>query len=124
MATLEGSALVQHCISKALDSLRQRGYNVFLKCEQRQAIIQLFCNRDVIAILPTGFGKSMIYIVYVLARDEWLKTCGNECGCSVLIVSPLRSIIEDQIAFLLSLNYTTAKELANKSIADIIKSPP
>jgi hypothetical protein len=63
----------------------------------------------------------MIYIV--LARDEWLKTCGNECGCSVLIVSPLRSIIEDPIAFLLSLNYT-AKELANKSIADIIKSPP
>jgi hypothetical protein len=42
MATLEGSALVQHCISKALDSLRQRGYNVFLKCEQRQEIIQLF----------------------------------------------------------------------------------
>jgi superfamily II DNA helicase RecQ len=94
-----------------------------LKCEQRQSIIQLFCNRDVIAILPTGFGKSMIYIVYVLARDEWLKTCGNEYGCSVLIVSPLRNIIEDQIAFLLSLNYT-AKELANKSIADIIKSPP
>jgi hypothetical protein len=65
----------------------------------------------------------MIYIVYVLARDEWLKICGNECGCSVLLVSPLRSIIEDQIAFLLSLNYT-AKELANKSITDIIKSPP
>jgi hypothetical protein len=116
---------MQHCISKALDSLRQRGYNVLLKCEQRQSIIQLFCNRDVIAILPTGFGKSMIYIdiVYVLARDEWLKICGNECGCSVLIVSPLRSITDDQIAFLLSLNYT-AKELANKSIADIIKSPP
>jgi hypothetical protein len=53
----------------------------------------------------------MIYIVYVLARDEWLKICGNECGG--LIVSPL----------LLSLNYT-AKELANKSIANIIKSPP
>jgi hypothetical protein len=40
-----------------------------------------------------------------------------------VVVLFLRSIIEDQIAFLLSLNYT-AKELANKSIADIIKSPP
>ena len=73
--------------------------------------------------MPTGFDKSMIYIVYVLARDEWLKICGNECGCSVLIVSPLRRIIEDEIAFLLSLNYT-AKELANKLIAEMIKSPP
>jgi superfamily II DNA/RNA helicase len=91
MATLKGSVPVQHCISKALDSLRQRGYNVFLKCKQRQAIIQRFCNRDVIAILPTGFGKSMIYIVYVLAQDEWLKICGNECGCSVLAKHNRRS---------------------------------
>jgi hypothetical protein len=40
-----------------------------------------------------------------------------------VVVLFLRSIIEDQITFFLSLNYT-AKELANKSIADIIKSPP
>jgi hypothetical protein len=43
--------------------------------------------------------------------------CGNECGCSVLSKHNRRSN-----SLLLSLNYS-AKELANKSIADIIKSP-
>jgi hypothetical protein len=33
-----------------------------------------FCNRDVIAILPTGFWQSYDLHQYVLARDEWLIT--------------------------------------------------
>ena len=51
------------------------------------------------AILPTGFGKSLIFTVFALARDERLsvKTC-------VLIIAPLKSIIDGQIAEMVSLN--------------------
>ena len=38
-----------------------------LKCEQRVSIQHLLLGKDVIAILPTGFGKSMIFTMYALA---------------------------------------------------------
>ena len=55
----------EQSIARALDSLIGMGFNVVLKHEQRQAIVHLLCDKDVIAILPTRFGKSLIFIVYV-----------------------------------------------------------
>ena len=50
-------------------------------------------GRDVLAILPTGFGKSMIFTVYTLAKKEMMKLSAiNDC-CSILVVSPQMSII-------------------------------
>ena len=51
------------------------------------------------AILPTGFGKSMIYTAFALAKEEISssKTC-------VIVIAPLKSIIDDQISEMLSLN--------------------
>ena len=97
------------------------GKNIFLKNEQEYAIATLLTiiNVDVMAILPTGFGKSLIFIMYQLALEE----SDSPYGCSILIVSPLRSIIEDQIAFIESLKHS-AKELCKKSFTNIKKSPP
>ena len=53
------------------------------------------------AILATGSGKNMIYTVFALAKEEIssLKTC-------VIVISPLKSIIDDQISEMMSLNCT------------------
>ena len=46
-----------------------------LKEEQRNAIKAFVERKDVFAILPTGFGKSLIYqlaLVHILRCSDWL----------------------------------------------------
>ena len=59
-------------------------------------------------ILSTGFGKSMIFTVFVMAKEEMSssKTC-------MLAISPLKSTIDDQISEMLLLS-CTAMELTKK----------
>ena len=65
-------------------------YPLILRPEQRQAVEALLQGRDVLAILPTGYGKSMIFQVYVAAAALKLKD-----HQTVLVVCPLGSIIEE-----------------------------
>lgn len=59
-----------------------------LKYEQRECIEQLIVEkRDVLAILPTGFGKSIIYQLIPRINEE---------RSTVIVVSPLESIREQQ----------------------------
>ena len=46
---------------------------IVLKCEQSN--ICCLVIKDVRAILPTGFGKSMIFTVYALAKVSWQLLC-------------------------------------------------
>ena len=59
-----------------------------LKPEQTQALEALLAGKDVLAILPTGFGKSLIYQVFSMAQTS--------ANASVLVISPLNSIVEEQ----------------------------
>ena len=52
----------------------------------------LLGGHDVLTVLPTGFGKSLIFQVYIIAAEmerERLQTA--------LVLCPLQSIINDQI---------------------------
>jgi len=40
-----------------------------LKREQKEAVSRLLEGKDVLAVLPTGFGKSLIYQSFVLAKE-------------------------------------------------------
>jgi len=40
-----------------------------LKREQKEAVSRLLEGKDVLAVLPTGFGKSLIYQSYVLVKE-------------------------------------------------------
>ena len=62
-----------------------------LKDEQKEAVIHLLRSKDVVAILPTGFGKSLIYQLYAAAKEMQIQ------DVVVLVVSPLKSIMMDQI---------------------------
>ncbi len=63
-----------------------------LKDEQKEAVRHLLSSKDVVGILPTGFGKSLIYQLYATA-----KQLQEDENVVVLVVSPLKSIMTDQI---------------------------
>ncbi|XP_020905733.2 uncharacterized protein LOC110243919 [Exaiptasia diaphana] len=78
--------------------LTNAGLKFALKDEQKQAIKNLYCRRDVLAILPTGFGKSLIFQILVLLQSEALKRkFATTRFATILVISPLRSLIEDQL---------------------------
>jgi len=40
-----------------------------LKREQKEAVSRLLEGKDVLAVLPTGFDKNLIYQSFVLAKE-------------------------------------------------------
>ena len=74
---------------------------IVLKPKQEMAIYSLLQRRDVMEILSTRFGKSMIFTVFAMAKEEISssKTC-------MITISPLKSTIDDQISEMLSLDRT------------------
>lgn len=122
MASTEYSECVDEAL-RLLNLLASPTREFILKKEQEIAVNELLQGKDVLAVLPTGFGKSFIFIVYLLARNEMSKrTQGNVRSC-VLVVSPLKSIISDQISEVTSFNCTAA-ELSKETLSEIMESPP
>ena len=101
-------------LAKTLRSLEESGLKFALKAEQKKAIRHLFERKDVLAVLPTGYGKSLIFQLLVLLA----KRAGY--SASLLVITPLVSIINDQIMEVEAMNLT-ACNLAQKldSLQDI-----
>lgn len=53
---------------------------LMLKREQKEAVSRLLEGKDVLAVLPTGFGKSLIYQSFVLAKDMIESSVGFSSG--------------------------------------------
>ena len=87
------------------------GRETVLKPEQESAVRALLADRD--AVLRTGYGKSLIYQMFVRAKNYELN--GN---AAILLISPLKSIIEDQLEEMELLGYPV-KVSANLSNDDI-----
>ena len=68
-------------------------FKLQLKPEQRNAVEYLLNHDDVLAVLPTGYGKSLIFQLFAVAASIEMKE-----PQTVLVVCPLKSIIEDQLA--------------------------
>jgi len=64
-----------------------------LKPEQRNAVEYLLNQDDMLAVLPTMYGKSLIFQLFAVAA--WIERKEPEI---VLVVCPLKSNLEDQIA--------------------------
>ena len=73
--------LFEECLDDVLKELSSKGFAFTLKAEQRLALRNLLVGKDVLAVLPTGFGKSLIFQLFVLmvrcekkkARRIWLR---------------------------------------------------
>ena len=65
-----------------------------LKAEQMKVVTSVLQGRDVFAVLPTGYGKTLCYAVLPGAFD-FLQSGGSSI---VVVVSPLTAIMKDQVS--------------------------
>ncbi len=93
------------------------GFNSF-RAGQKEIIINLVKKKDVLAIMPTGSGKSICYYVPALINEG-----------ITLVISPLIALMQDQVNFLNSkgikakqINSCLAKGVRKKIILDVLNS--
>ncbi|MHA8137925.1 RecQ family ATP-dependent DNA helicase [Lactobacillaceae bacterium Scapto_B20] len=75
---------------------RNFGFDNF-KPGQLEVINSLLASQNTMAVLPTGAGKTLIYQMYGLVKK-----------CPVLIVSPLLSLMQDQVSRMQSIGVKNA----------------
>ena len=79
-----------------LDYFTRRYFQVpELKNEQIELLQRLLRGQDSIGILPTGFGKSLVFQLYALLSPR-----------VTLVISPLKALIQDQVGALRRLGWT------------------
>lgn len=86
-------------------TLLSTGYDsIFLKVKQVIRLESLFLKKDLVAALPTGNGKSLVFQVFprLLSERDSRSMSGADQSPSgnrsvVLVVSPLNALIFDQI---------------------------
>ena len=85
----------EECMQRVLNGLQEKGFKLNLKSEQTKAIRHLYEGRDLLAVLPTGYGKSLIFQILVMLKNTKKRSPTERH--SVLVVRPLVSIVCDQI---------------------------
>ena len=72
--------------------------NVNLKVKQVICLEAIYHGRDVVAVLPTGYGKSVIFhLLPSLFLDKINYERGAAAHPVVIVASPLNALIKDQI---------------------------
>ena len=80
-------------LARALADLNIVAHSEFkLKPERDVAIKFLLDGKDVWAVLPTAYSKSLIYQMFVRTKDFEMNG-----KATILVISPLVSIIKDQV---------------------------
>ncbi len=74
------------------------GYSLGLKKEQMEVVVAFMTGKDVFAVLPTGFGKSLCYACLPFAFAELEKAERTE-GPIVVVATPLTAIMKDQVSW-------------------------
>ena len=94
MCIRDRDVVLEAALQKALNFLSERGFNRELRQEQKSSVKQLFTGGDLLAVLPTGFGKSLLFQLLALVNDVVLVVLVVH---AVLVICPLKSIVNDQI---------------------------
>ena len=84
--------LLDNAIKYSLEKIGKS--DLSLKSQQRDTLREIVNGRDVLAILLTGFGKSLIFHFLPLVFDFLNR---QVLGSSVIVISPLNGLIRDQI---------------------------
>ena len=103
-------------LSYALSSVQQE--HLTLKDKQVEAVELLYQGHDVFLWVPTGYGKSICYQVLPFLFDYKLGRTGcPPCERSVvLVISPLVSLMVDQVNSLQSRGVTAGVLSGNKGV--------
>jgi ATP-dependent DNA helicase RecQ len=100
-------------ISDELVSILQKywGYNSF-RMFQMEALEALLSKRDVLALMSTGSGKSLLFqLLPVLFRERGILSTS-------IVISPLISLMEDQISSLTAMGIKAGMLGGNTSYKD------
>ena len=98
------------------DGLRAIGkQDVWLKEEQYEALKAIVLDRmDCLVLLPTGFGKSLIYQILPLVFASMTSR-----PSTIIVVSPLNALMRDQVSKMSSvMDVAVVKAQEDKDAAD------
>ena len=87
----EAMAYALGCIGKV---------DIMLKEEQSEVVRYVLNGEDTLIWLPTGFGKSVCYKCLPFMLDFWGHMQSADIRKLVIVISPLRSLMVDQVFFL------------------------
>lgn len=91
--SVENIVLFHSALDEALKRLGKE--NIKLKECQYEAVKAVVVDgKDTLCVLPTGYGKSLIYQLLPFIFDAYL---GIEKGSSIIVISPLNALMVDQI---------------------------
>lgn len=76
-----------------------------LKDEQRMILDCVLDKKDCVAVLPTGFGKSLPFQAYLPVKRALLR---DDSFGKVIVCCPLVSLMQDQVRKLTSIGLVTA----------------
>ena len=92
-------------LTSILDNCLQDFPNIrALRKEQQICLVNLARGKDVFAILPTGFGKSLIFQLFPRLAKAAIKSQMS----LIVVVSPLVSVMRDQVKQLKQLGFSAA----------------
>ena len=85
--------------------------NIILKPKQLVCLGTIYMGNDLICILPTGYGKSLIFYLIpglmfarnnkqddLIVRWKVLGITAKEVSSIIIVISPLNTLIQDQIS--------------------------
>lgn len=90
--------------------------------EQQEALEHFFSGQHVYVNLPTAFGKSLVYQAVPIMYDA-LNLRSKGIGI-IVIISPLKSLMEEQSAYLNSLGISAiciTDDVNDSAIEDVIR---
>lgn len=98
-----GKMAAKETMNEAIEKVLKKFNIPSLKREQRQILQCLVNLEDCLAVLPTGFGKSLPFQMAIPVRREMGMNVGK-----ILVCCPLISLMQDQVAYLRSISNLTA----------------
>ena len=108
MPSTKASSTLWKSLGKPNLPLKEQQYEIL------KAVVMM--KRDVLAILPTGFGKSLIYQSLGFIFD-FLRSGSDSQHAAIVVVSPLNALMQDQVEKLMA--YTNVCVMkANTDLAD------
>ena len=83
-------AKFEQILDEILLELEDKGRKITFKDEQRKGV-KLYGKKDLVAVLLTGFGKSLIFQLLVLLENR--NRNGHTQTASVLVICPLTRLL-------------------------------
>ena len=90
----------------------------FLRVKQYKVLEAVLSGRDVIAILPTGYGKSVIFNLLPYLFDYISKLNESPQNSIILVVTPLNALVDDQLKILTHRGISSTVLKSKKPVSD------